>query len=162
MKLVRVELEWEDGSIKRLSGDAAEEWRQQQDGAAVMAYVHGMGGGQSALPWEVVRAKTHDVPDGLDPVTRKVHENSKAFYAMLPGLRKTLAVGRHVVMQDQQVVKDFDTVGEAYEYALEQWGPDGGFALCPVEPEYEQCGTPWGPSSLTTEQLEQMVKESGE
>jgi hypothetical protein len=159
MKLARVELEWEDGSIERLCGDAAEEWSRIQSGDRSMASAHGIQYA-SDLPWEVVREKTHDVPDGLDPVTRKVHENSKAFYALLPELRKTLTVGRRVVMQDCRVVADFATLEEAYKYALERWGPDGGFALCPIEPEYEQCVPSWAPSPLTSDQLEALVKES--
>lgn len=151
MKLVRVELEWEDGSIKCLSGDAAEEWHQQQSGAATMAWVHGARY-TDGLRWETVRAKTHDVPDDMDPVLRKVRENGKAFYAMLPELRKTLA-GRCVVMQDCQVAKDFVDEGEAYKYALERWGPDGGFALCPVEGEPEPYAPPRPLSSAEIEEI---------
>ena len=160
MKLVRIEMEWEDGSIGRLSGDAAEEWHERQSGAATLAWAHGARYSDDDLPqWETVREKTHDVPDGLDPVTRKVHENSKAFYAMLPGLRKTLA-GRHVVIQDQQVVKDFATVGEAYEYALQRFGHDGGFAIGEVEVERDY-HLDVMPRPLSSAELRALWKEAG-
>lgn len=40
-KLVRVEMEFDDGKVQRLSGDVAEEWLQRVNGFVTLAWVHG-------------------------------------------------------------------------------------------------------------------------
>lgn len=49
-KTVRVEIEFEDGRIIRLTGAEAEAWSQQVNNGSVMAFVHGMS--HEPLPWK--------------------------------------------------------------------------------------------------------------
>jgi len=55
-KLIRVELEYDDGSIKRLTGDNAHKWNEQVSNASMMAYIHGSR--FELLSWEETRAAT--------------------------------------------------------------------------------------------------------
>jgi len=51
-KIVRVELEYDDGSIHRLTGDDAEKWLEAANGQAVMSHIHGMP--FPSFDWEII------------------------------------------------------------------------------------------------------------
>ena len=53
IKTVRVEIEESDGTIYRLTGEAADLWQRQIDHAGSMAAVHGSQ--FERLPWEITK-----------------------------------------------------------------------------------------------------------
>lgn len=53
--LVRIEFEYADGTVRRLTGNAAEIWKDRMDSALFMAWIHGVQSGME-LPWETVPA----------------------------------------------------------------------------------------------------------
>lgn len=57
-KMVRVEMEFEDGRIQRLSGEEAQKWLTAVNGQCTMGWVHGMPMPQ--FEWEVVKEGTKD------------------------------------------------------------------------------------------------------
>jgi len=52
-KIIRVELEYDNGEIHRLTGEEAEKWLEAANGQAVMGHIHGMP--FPALDWEIIR-----------------------------------------------------------------------------------------------------------
>ena len=64
---------------------------------------------------------------------RKVLEETKRFWAVLPELLKTIP-GRWVVFKDGVVVADYATGSEAHRAGIERFGLDGGQVIAPVKP----------------------------
>ena len=65
-KLVKVELEYADGEINRLTGKDAEEWLSQVNSWAGLAYAHGFSG--KLFKWEVISPPVDlPVPSGGVP-----------------------------------------------------------------------------------------------
>ncbi len=52
-KIIRVELEYDNGEIHRLTGEEAEKWLEAANGQAVFNSVHGMQ--FPKLDWEIVK-----------------------------------------------------------------------------------------------------------
>jgi len=52
-KLVRVELEYDNGEIHRLTGEDAEKWLEAANGQAVMSALHGMSFPE--FKWEITK-----------------------------------------------------------------------------------------------------------
>jgi len=52
-KAVRIEMEFDDGTVQRLTGEQAQKWLDAANGQAVMGWAHGMEFPQ--FDWEVAR-----------------------------------------------------------------------------------------------------------
>jgi hypothetical protein len=52
-KIVKVELEYDNGEIHRLTGEEAEKWLEAANGQAVLGWTHGMPFPE--LEWEVIK-----------------------------------------------------------------------------------------------------------
>lgn len=63
-RIVRCELEYDNGKIEEVAGKEAAKWQRRVDGACVMASVHGMGAeGENLEKWHTRRPTTDK--DGL-------------------------------------------------------------------------------------------------
>ncbi len=55
-KTIRVEIEYEDGNMRRLTGEAAQKWADAVQGEALFAFAHGQRFPE--FPWEILPPKT--------------------------------------------------------------------------------------------------------